>query len=142
MGQLAAPTTEAKTILIVDDDADIRAVLSEFLQDEGFSIATASNGLDALTYLHQHPAPSVILLDLMMPIMNGYQFIAARQRDERVSTIPVVVMTARGAIDPALIGAIRVLPKPMNLDDLLESLATAKATGALRSGPGPEQRGS
>ncbi|MES2261807.1 MAG: response regulator [Pseudomonadota bacterium] len=129
MEQVSAPDA-AKTILIVDDDADIRAVLSEFLESEGYTIATAANGSDALAYLHQHPRTSVILLDLMMPVMNGYQFIAAQRLDALVSAIPVVVMTARGAIEPGLVGVTRVLPKPMDLDDLLESLVTAEPPSA------------
>jgi CheY-like chemotaxis protein len=110
------------TILIVDDDADIRAVLSEFLELEGYTTAGASNGLDALTYLHEHPRPSVILLDLMMPIMNGFQFRDAQQRDPEVASIPVVVMTARGSLEPGMTGIAHVLPKPMNLDQLHEAL--------------------
>lgn len=121
----------AGTILIVDDDADIRAVLSEFLEGEGYAVATAGNGREALTYLRLHPLTSLILLDLMMPIMNGYQFIAERQLDEAVSAIPVVVMTARGAIGTGLPGVTRVLPKPMDLDDLLASLGAARPGPAL-----------
>jgi CheY-like chemotaxis protein len=114
-----------KTILIVDDDADIRTVLTEFLESEGYSTATAANGQDALTYLHHHPRTSVVLLDLMMPVMNGYQFIAARQQDAAVAAIPVVVMTARGAVGTGLGGVTKVLPKPMDLDDLLATLQAA-----------------
>lgn len=116
----------AKTVLIVDDDADIRAVLSEFLEDEGYSIATAGNGREALAYLHAHPLTSVILLDLMMPIMNGFQFRAAQQSDPAMSSIPVVVMTARGPLAPASMGVDDVLQKPMDLDSLLLSLSRAQ----------------
>lgn len=122
----APPVQPTQTVLIVDDDADIRAVLSEFLESEGYAVATAGNGRDALDYLRQHPTTSLILLDLMMPIMNGYQFIAARALDATVSAIPVVVMTARGAVGHGLSGVTRVLPKPMDLDDLLASLGAAR----------------
>lgn len=129
MAQLSAPApaTPAKTVLIVDDDADIRAVLSEFLQDEGYATATADNGREALAYLQRHPRTSIILLDLMMPVMNGYQFIRQQKSDASVAAIPVVVMTANGAFDSTLIGATKVLAKPMDLDDLLRSLSAAGA---------------
>src|SRR5687767_13465549 len=82
-------------ILIVDDDADIRFVISELLSDEGYTVAQAANGREALIYLQTaKPLPCVILLDMMMPLMNGWDFLHARQRDRVLQAIPVVLISA------------------------------------------------
>lgn len=112
----------AKLVLIVDDDSDIRALLAEFLDVHGYTTVAFSNGLDALAYLHEGPLPSVILLDLMMPIMNGFQFREAQQQDPAIAAIPVVVMTARGSLERGMTGIAEVLAKPMDLDRLLAAL--------------------
>jgi CheY-like chemotaxis protein len=82
-------------ILVVEDDEAIRQVLALVLQEEGHTVATAENGQDALLYLNQAKAlPRLILLDLMMPVMNGWQFRAAQQNDPSFRTIPVIVLSA------------------------------------------------
>lgn len=116
-----------QSLLIVDDDADIRNVLSEFLQDEGYAIATAANGREALAHLHAHPRTAAVLLDLMMPIMNGFQFRAEQKADPAIAAVPVVVMTASGSFDAASIDAEEVLAKPLDLERLLAALAKATA---------------
>src|SRR3569832_407091 len=85
-----------RSILIVDDDVDIRVTISLILEDEGYAVASAANGEEALRYLRSHPSPSLILLDLMMPGMDGVEFRAEQQRDAQLSGIPVVVVTASG----------------------------------------------
>ncbi|GGX78673.1 response regulator [Massilia dura] len=122
----------AKTILIVDDDADIRSVLSEFLEEEGYATATAPNGREALSYLQKHPETSVVLLDLMMPVMNGFQFRASQKSTPAVAAVPVVVMTARGAFDPAEMDVQCVLAKPLDLDLLVASLDQVRRPAELR----------
>jgi CheY-like chemotaxis protein len=117
-----------KNILVVDDDADIRDTLAQVLEDEGYRVVCASNGLEALEMLRSDPAiPALILLDLMMPVMNGWQFNEERRKDDRLARIPLVVVTAAGdARDRAAsIKAVRIIQKPIRLEDLLEVIQSA-----------------
>jgi CheY-like chemotaxis protein len=93
---MTATLSSVRSVLIVEDDEPLREALSDALRDEGFSVAAAADGLEALELLHvsSNPNPSVILLDLTMPRMNGWQFRAAQQTDDRISGIPVVVLSA------------------------------------------------
>jgi CheY-like chemotaxis protein len=93
---MTATVSSLRRVLIVEDDDALREALSDVLSGEGFSVAAAADGLEALDLLRlsEGPNPSVILLDLMMPRMNGWQFRAAQQTDERISGIPVVVLSA------------------------------------------------
>jgi CheY-like chemotaxis protein len=109
--------------LVVDDDPDIRGALCELLEDEGYRAASASNGREALVYLNSRERPCVILLDLMMPVMDGWEFRRLQQNDPRWSKIPVVVITAGGKYGARTIAAERVLPKPLQLDSVLEALS-------------------
>ena len=111
------------SVMIVEDDPDTREMLERFLELEGFEVRTAANGQLALEALHADSASSVILLDLMMPVMNGWQFRAAQARDPKIAGIPVVVVTAAGTRDdiPA-IQADAWLSKPVDLDRLLATI--------------------
>jgi CheY-like chemotaxis protein len=109
--------------LVVDDDPDIRGALCELLEDEGYRAASAANGEEALDYLNSRERPCVILLDLMMPVMDGWEFRRQQQRDPRLSKIPVVVITAGGRYGASSIAVERVLPKPLQLEHVLEALA-------------------
>src|SRR5919206_1695644 len=80
-------------VLVVEDDFAIRETLRELLEDEGYRVAWAANGKEALARLHER-APRVILLDLMMPVMDGWEFRVAQQRDPALASIPVVVISA------------------------------------------------
>ena len=117
------------SVMIVEDDPDTREMLERFLELEGFDVRTAANGQLALEAL-QHEAleddtPCVILLDLMMPVMNGWQFREKQVRDPRFSSIPVVVVTAAGPRDeiPA-INADGWLSKPVDFDRLLATIGS------------------
>jgi two-component system, chemotaxis family, chemotaxis protein CheY len=81
-------------VLLVEDDLDIAEAILDVLMDEGYEVAHATNGREALELLHSQPHPSVILLDLMMPEMDGPQFRAVQMRDPGLSKIPVVVLSA------------------------------------------------
>jgi CheY-like chemotaxis protein len=111
-------------VLIVEDDDDLRDGLAELLQDEGHAVQTASNGREALDFLSSHPAPCIILLDLMMPVMNGEQFRCAQLADPALSSVPVVVLTAShdGAQRAQRLGARRYLAKPIKVDALIEAV--------------------
>jgi two-component system, chemotaxis family, chemotaxis protein CheY len=86
------PVTPA-TILVTDDDADIRGAVAELLEDEGYQVVQASDGQAAQAYLSDHPSPACILLDLWMPGMDGWTF-AAKLKEGKSSNIPVIVITA------------------------------------------------
>lgn len=111
------------TILIVDDEFEIRETLSEALTMCGFEVETASNGEEALTLLKRAVKPALILLDLMMPIMDGREFINAKEKNPELSEIPVVVISADGRLEAKLAGLKTDghLKKPINLDKLLET---------------------
>jgi CheY-like chemotaxis protein len=97
-GPLAAAEPRA-TILVVDDDPEARESLAELLRASGYSVITAPDGERALEYLGAHPSPSLILLDLDMPGMNGWVFRTEQQRDPALAGIPIVVLS--GVHDPA-----------------------------------------
>jgi CheY-like chemotaxis protein len=109
--------------LVVDDDRDIRDALCELLEGEGYRAVSASNGQEALVYLNSREPPCVILLDLMMPVMDGWEFRRRQQNDPRWSRIPVVVITAAGKYGASSIVAERIIPKPLQLEHVLEALA-------------------
>jgi CheY-like chemotaxis protein len=105
-------------VLVVEDDIGIRESVCQILEDEGFPTVSACNGKEALATLRTlEPAPRLILLDLMMPIMNGWEFYELISRDKSVSSIPVVVMSAQET--DAYAGTLRLLRKPLALDKLL-----------------------
>lgn len=81
-------------VLLVEDDLDIAEAILDVLMDEGYEVAHATNGREALELLHSQPRPAVILLDLMMPEMDGPEFRAEQLRDPKLSSIPVVVLSA------------------------------------------------
>ena len=114
----------AKSILIVEDDADIRDALTQILEFEGYRVMGVSNGLEALEYLRGTKSPGLILLDLMMPVMDGWQFRSEQQKDEHLSGIPVIVVSADGRVyqKSAAIGAAGYLKKPVELELLLETV--------------------
>lgn len=84
-------------VLIVDDDEDLASAVCDALEEEGYSVARARNGQEALEQLRADGGACLILLDLMMPVMNGWEFRSAQLRDAALATIPVVLFTA----DPA-----------------------------------------
>jgi CheY-like chemotaxis protein len=111
-------------VMVIDDDAEIRETVTDLLSDEGYSIVTAANGLDALNQLRERTAPPcVILLDLMMPVMSGAQFYVAKQGDARLAPIPVVIFSAGARpCDYAGAFACEYLEKPLRLDTLLAAI--------------------
>jgi CheY-like chemotaxis protein len=109
------------TILIVEDEPDIRSVMQESLEAVGLSILTAANGQEALAKLGNNPGVSLILLDLMMPVMNGWQFLSAIDKNPVLKKIPIIVVTVFS--DQAKDLNVRgVIKKPFDLDDLLKQV--------------------
>jgi two-component system, chemotaxis family, chemotaxis protein CheY len=113
-------------ILVVDDDPDILEALSEILEAEGFEIRRARNGKEALDRLEPDP-PQLILLDLMMPVMDGWEFAQRMRQRPSVSSIPLIVLSAdRNVGSKAVdIGAVGHLAKPFELNDLLDMVRRA-----------------
>lgn len=122
---MADQDTRKRGILIIDDDVDILLSVIQILRDEGYSAAGAENGLDGMRLLRAEPKPGLVLLDLMMPVMNGWQFCAEKEQDPVLAEIPVVVISGDGGIDrkAASVGAAGYLKKPIELDVLLETVA-------------------
>jgi CheY-like chemotaxis protein len=113
---------DQRTILVVDDDSAIRDSLSELLQDEGYLVARAQNGQQALEFLRANGAPCLILLDLMMPVMDGFEFIDQQRGDPALAGIPVVVITAAGDHRSRGVQARQVLPKPIRAETLMTTV--------------------
>jgi len=115
-------------VLLVDDDFGILDGLSDFLESEGFSVVPASNGIDALSHLRMGLHVDVIVLDVMMPMMDGWDFRAEQLADPSLRDIPVVVISASGYTRDTLqrqFYARDVLPKPLELEAFLRALKTA-----------------
>jgi two-component system, chemotaxis family, chemotaxis protein CheY len=107
----------SKFVLIVDDDPNLLEVTSFVLESEGMAVETAKNGEEALASLRAGRLPVLVLLDLMMPVMNGWEFLDEVAKDPSLEVIPVVVLTA---IERAQVpGTVEVLRKPMDLTALL-----------------------
>ena len=107
-------------VLIVDDEPSIRDLVAEYLEFEGIPFIVASNGAEALEMVSRHPTTSLILLDMRMPIMDGWAF-ARAYRKSVANPAPIVTLTA--AQDAASwareIQAADYLPKPFDIDDLM-----------------------
>jgi CheY-like chemotaxis protein len=111
------------TVLVVDDDPGIRDLLTELLEDEGHNVVSAANGLEAINQLQRSTQqPCLILLDLMMPVMNGWQFRNEQKQDPTLASIPVVVLSARTDIQQqsVVLDATAHIAKPINVIALLD----------------------
>ena len=128
--------TTAADILIVDDHLSLQMLLTLIVEGAGYRGATANNGQDALTYLHASAnLPGLILLDVAMPIMTGWDFLRAQQQDARLAAIPVVLMTALSHFDhqeASVNNVVAYLKKPIDLD-ALEALVHAQYQPQLKT---------
>jgi len=124
----------AHSILLVDDDADTRALLGEYLAGHGFVVHAARDGRHALQLLAHLATPDLILLDYMMPVMSGSQFLARKRRNPRLRCIPVVMLSAWSRQwSGARLDAVEVLSKPVDLDRLIALVRRiCAASGAIR----------
>lgn len=114
----------SKRILVVEDDNSIRELLVELLQSEGYVVASAVNGLEGLKYLQSQDNPDLILIDLMMPVMDGYTFRTEQMKNSKWSKIPVVVMSAEANAKEKMknFGITAFLSKPVELDTILKTV--------------------
>lgn len=124
LGVRGTPVHEptSKPILLVDDDAAIRESLAELLEEEGYRVTSVANGIDALRLLREGARPRVILLDLMMPLMDGWQFRIEQKKDPELAKIPVLVLTAARTAARAPVDAEGVIKKPIDFPSLLEAI--------------------
>lgn len=115
-------------ILVIDDDGDIRAIIGMVLAAEGHEVETAIDGAAGLDCLRESPRPSLILLDMMMPRLDGEGFLRAMRSDPITADIPVVILTGHpGARKAAAeLGAVGYLVKPVELLDLLSAVHQAE----------------
>jgi CheY-like chemotaxis protein len=118
-------------VLLVDDDEDIRGTLGAVLQAEGFTVLEARNGLHALQQLMRAPLPDVILLDMIMPLMTGFEFLDLKGEDPRIQHIPVIAITAH-AEGTELKGVEELVRKPFDLQELLKVLSRVLAARPAR----------
>lgn len=116
--------SSSKRIFVVEDDLHIRESLTEVLEIEGFDVFSAINGQDALDKLRGGERPDLILLDLMMPVKDGFQFKAEQSVDPTISNIPVIIMSANGNMSAKkeLAMVTDFLKKPIDLDALLSTI--------------------
>jgi len=128
-------------ILLVEDDFILRSALSELLRDEGYAVESAANGVEALRRVLQPPRPSLVLLDIMMPHMDGLTFRATQLALPAVADIPAIVISA---VDPIRrVTGLRfasALTKPIDTARLLDSIKSTldpKPSGSSTSGPTP-----
>jgi CheY-like chemotaxis protein len=125
-------------ILIVDDDYDVRSALSEMLEEEGFAVEGAHNGREALARLRSGVAhPALILLDLMMPGMDGWDFRSEQMRDPKLAAVPVVIVSASGFSPESIRTQFRpaaYVAKPIERGELLDvirEVVRSRAPGQL-----------
>jgi DNA-binding response OmpR family regulator len=117
-----------KTVLLVEDDLDVRDLLQDYLEDKGFEVIPAGTGKQALDFLTAQGGrpPDIVVLDLMMPLVNGWQVLEQMRGDPSLAGIPVVVLTAATSDKPT--GADIVVRKPFQPDALIETMR-----GCMRS---------
>ena len=115
----------ARTVLIIEDDKAIADTLEEALKLLGFNVLVAGNGKDALDQLERVAKPDLILLDLMMPVMDGWEFHRRKLQLDTISSIPVILITADGnsEVKAKAIGAQGHLTKPFEFVDLIRITA-------------------
>jgi CheY-like chemotaxis protein len=113
------------TLLVVDDDANITRALSNLLEDEGYRVVAAENGKRGLELVEAGLRPNAIILDLMMPVMDGWDFRAEQLKDPAIRETPVIVLTATGFSRRTIreqFGGVEYLAKPPSTDHLLDTL--------------------
>ncbi|WP_437487460.1 response regulator [Sorangium sp. So ce1014] len=121
-GVVAGGPARPRTICVIEDDQGVSEALAGVLSEEGYAVMTAANGAEALARLRDVPAPALIVLDLMMPVMDGYAFRAEQLRTPAIADIPVVVLTAGAAPRAAELGPVDILKKPVDLVALLDAV--------------------
>lgn len=123
-------TAEGQLVLVVEDDLSIRNVITDVLEDRGYRVATAENGVEALEYL-DFLQPDVMVLDLLMPVMHGWAFMESYFDKTGGRAIPLVVVSVNPALPRSFnrFGVHEVVAKPFNIDDLVRAVDSALSCG-------------
>ena len=106
-------------VAIIEDDSEFRNMLRELLEEEQYRVVAVANGAEALEALRGDPVPNVILLDVSMPIMDGFDFLRCRNEDPRLAAIPVVLVTNAKPHERPTAGVNDVVRKPIDIDEIL-----------------------
>ena len=120
------------TVIVVDDQALFRRSLQDRLRSQGYDVVAAENGIEALELLQATPSPCVVLLDLMMPVMNGVEFLQVLDRQREPGDVRVMLVSGHGLVDRVALDSKRVvarLQKPLEMDELRSALETQRAAG-------------
>jgi len=110
------------SVLVVDDDSALRRLVCRFLETEGFVASGAANGAEALAYLRGEAAPDVIILDLRMPVMDGWAFRREQLNDERLARIPVVILAGADSERFYELNAVASFEKPARFAEVAQTL--------------------
>jgi CheY-like chemotaxis protein len=123
MSEITCGLVVAAQILVVEDNDDLRELFCELLASHDYSVAEARNGREAIDYLASQPLPSLVFLDLMMPVMDGMEFLAERRKDPRLAEVPVFIFTAKhSAVEDPPADVVGVFKKPLELDVVLAAV--------------------
>lgn len=116
--------------LVIDDDEDVREAIAQVLEQAGYIVVQAPNGEEGLKLAREQILPDVILLDIAMPVMNGWQFMSARLAWPDIIEIPIIIMSGMGSAQHVAprVGAVALLPKPCSSADLLRVVERARGT--------------
>lgn len=114
-----AQTLQVQPVLLVDDDVAVRRTIARFLARDGFAVVEVDNGLEALTYLRGGGDPSVIVLDLRMPVMDGWTFRREQRQDPAFGHIPVIVLSGADAHRFPELDAVAAFEKPVSMVQIL-----------------------
>jgi CheY-like chemotaxis protein len=120
-GRTTARSRKSTFVLVVDDDPDILAALSDALETEGYEVRGARDGIDALAAIGKR-RPDLIITDLLMPTMTGFELLAALHDDPQLATIPTLIITAGRSPEASETPGSVVLPKPLDLDRLMRAI--------------------
>jgi CheY-like chemotaxis protein len=126
----------ASRVLVVEDDADLREVIVLALEQQGFAVEAAENGLDAMVSLAFRPCPDAVVLNLHMPVVSGADFIEAVRGDPALAALPVILVTGARVPPEVRRGADAVIAKPFEIDALTKAIERLVArTAASRPSP-------
>ena len=132
--------SRAATILVVDDSADMRSLLSDVLEHSGYRVLTAASGMRALGIMGDE-RPDLVITDLLMPGMSGFSFRSAMLRRPDLAEVPVIVLSAYWRRPGETLEAVEVLTKPLNIDRLVAAVSRLLAGGAEPPMPSPASTG-
>jgi CheY-like chemotaxis protein len=129
-------------ILVVDDDVEIRQALTDVLEDEHYTVVCAANGREAIAMVEEGLRPDLILLDVMMPVMDGWHFLSARLAYPQLVEIPIIIISAgmEAAREAKKVGVCDVIRKPLHISSLVEHIEECRRVGPQLSAPPPQPR--